>query len=354
MPNVSIPKKVLIAPLDWGLGHATRCIPVINEFLNQGCEVQVASSGAPLILLKEEFSSLKFHSLVPYNAKYSASLPFLLKILLQVPKFVATVRKEHRQLEKIVHDEKIDLVISDNRYGCWSQKVKSIFICHQLILKAPFSYVIAGLYEKAIKRFSECWVPDEEGKDSLAGELAMNTRLKPKYIGVLSRMKWRHSQTRYEIMVILSGPEPQRSIFEKIIFKELKDSNKKCLVVRGLPGEKERSVRGSLEYVSHLNAQEMNSAILESELIISRSGYSTIMDLTVLGKRAIFVPTSGQTEQEYLAKELMKKKIAFSMTQDNFNLQQALSHSKGYSGFGLRNENVELNKAVKRLLDENY
>src|SRR5689334_10706479 len=169
MPNDSIPQKVLVTPLDWGLGHATRCIPVINEFLKQGCEVQIASSGAALILLKEEFPSLKFHPLVSYNARYSASLPFLVKILLQIPKFIATVRKEHRQVEEIILSEKIDLIISDNRYGCYSEKVKSVFIGHQLTLKAPFSFVIAGLYEKAIKRFSECWVPDEEGKNSLAG-----------------------------------------------------------------------------------------------------------------------------------------------------------------------------------------
>jgi len=155
-------KKVLVAALDWGLGHATRCVPVISEFLKQGCEVQIASSGDALTLLREEFPELKFHLLSPYNAKYSAALPLLVKVILQIPKFSSTIKKEHRQLEDIIVSEGIDLVISDNRYGCWSRNVKSIFICHQLVLKAPFSFVIAGLYEKKIRRFSECWVPDEE------------------------------------------------------------------------------------------------------------------------------------------------------------------------------------------------
>lgn len=354
MPKASPIKRVLITPLDWGLGHATRCIPIINEFLRQECEVQIASSSTALVLLKEEFPGLKFHTVASYNAKYSASIPVVIKILEQIPKFMSTIRKEHRQMEKIVQDEGIDLVVSDNRYGCWSSKVKSIFVGHQLTLKPPiFSAIFNFLHLRVIKRFSACWVPDDEGNQSLAGELAINANLKSQRVGVLSRMKWHDSQTRYDLMAILSGPEPHRTIFERIILKELTGLNKKCLVVRGLPGEVARTKQGDLETVSHLNGKEMNKAILESSLIISRSGYSTIMDMAVLGKKAIFVPTPGQVEQEYLAKELMKKKIAFSMPQDNFNLQEAMVEEKTYSGFMRRNENTQLSKTIKELLDEN-
>jgi UDP-N-acetylglucosamine transferase subunit ALG13 len=274
-------------------------------------------------------------------------------MLIQVPKVLMVIKEEHSQIREIVKQEKIDIIISDNRYGCWSDKTKNIFICHQLNLMPPvFSSFVNLMHRRLIEKFSECWVPDEEGKEALAGDLVINPKLKLKRIGLLSRMKWRQSQIRYEITVILSGPEPQRSIFERIILNELKVSNKKSLVVKGLPGEKEHTVVNNCEIIGHLRAQEMNDAILESELIISRSGYSTIMDLAMLAKRAIFVPTPGQPEQEYLAKELMKKKITFSMPQDSFNLQSALLQSKEYSGFKRRNENVELNKVVNNLLNE--
>lgn len=353
MPKVSTSKKVLVAPLDWGLGHATRCVPVINEFLKQGCEVQIASNGSALVLLKEEFPKLKFYVIESYGVKYGGILPFMVKIIIQIPKILRVISKEHNQIEKIVEQEKIDIIISDNRYGCWSGKTRNVFISHQLTLLTPvFSSFVNSKHKRLIEKFSVCWVPDEEGAESLAGELAINSNLKPRYIGLLSRMKWSESQIRYEIMVILSGPEPQRSIFEGIMMKELKSSNKKCLVVRGLPGQSERTESDNCTYISHLNAQEINNAILESELIISRSGYSTIMDLAHLGKRAIFVPTPGQPEQEYLAEKLMKKKITFSMPQDSLNLQYALLQAAAYAGFTRRNENTELSKAVKALLDE--
>jgi uncharacterized protein (TIGR00661 family) len=353
MRIASTSKRVLITPLDWGLGHATRCIPVINEFLKQGCEVQIASSGGALLLLKEEFPVLKFHSIVSYNVKYSVNLPFAFKMFLQTLKFIWAIRREHQQINKIVIDEKIVFVISDNRYGCWSVKAKSIFIGHQLKLKTPiFSYFINALHQRAINKFSECWAPDVKGDESLSGELTLNINLKPKYIGHLSRMKRYNTTIRYQILVIISGPEPQRTIFEEMVLRELTATNKRCLVVRGIPPEHVRTLSDNLEVVNHLCTSEMNQVILESELIISRSGYSTIMDLAALGKKAIFVPTPGQMEQEYLANELMKKRIAFSMPQDNFNLQWALSEVEKYTGFNLKKENVGLSKTIERFINE--
>src|SRR5690349_9583884 len=168
----ALKKKILVAPLDWGLGHATRCIPIINEFLSQGCEVQIASSGDALVLLKEEFPDLKFHSIVSYGAEYSRSLPFTIKILLQIPKFVRAIKKEHNETQTIVEREKIDLVISDNRYGCWSKEVLSVFIGHQLNLLTPiFSWLGNYLQRRAIQKFSRCWIPDNEGEKSVADEL---------------------------------------------------------------------------------------------------------------------------------------------------------------------------------------
>src|SRR5882724_5962238 len=175
MSNKETFKKVLVAPLDWGLGHATRCIPVINEFIKQGCEVQIASSGSALVLLKKEFPSTKFHELVPYQAEYTASLPFAFKILLQLPKFLREIKREHQQIETIIESEKIDLIISDNRYGCWSEQVPSVLIIHQTTLRVSmFKSFINYFHQVAIRRFSHCWVPDFESDESLTGELSIN------------------------------------------------------------------------------------------------------------------------------------------------------------------------------------
>src|SRR5882724_7091873 len=165
MSSASTSRKVLVTPLDWGLGHATRCIPVINEFLKQDCEVQIASSGGALVLLKKEFPSLKSHSIASYNAKYSTLLPFMVKILLQMPKFMKAIKKEHQQIEKIVREEKITLIVSDNRYGCWAENAHSVLITHQVnIIMAPawkwLEAIINFGNHKQIRRFTECWIPD--------------------------------------------------------------------------------------------------------------------------------------------------------------------------------------------------
>lgn len=346
-------KKILIAPLDWGLGHATRCVPVINEFLNQGCEVQIASSGDALVLLKEEFPDLKFHSIASYGAEYSISLPFMVKILLQMPKFLRAIKQEHKEIEAIVEREKIDFVVSDNRYGCWLREIPSIFISHQLNLRAPIFARLANYFQdRAIRKFSLVWIPDNEGSESLAGELT-STNLRARHIGVLSRLKWSESSNLYDIAAIVSGPEPQRAIFEKIVIRELKQSGKRCLVVRGLPGKNDKINENEIEIVDHLPTSEMNRAILESELVISRPGYSSIMDLAALGKKAIFIPTPGQTEQEYLAAYLGRKKIAFAMRQNKFNLQVALNKVKNYNGFNrIEGNNLLLKETIEQLLHE--
>src|SRR5579871_236353 len=146
-------KKVLVTPLDWGLGHATRCIPIIHELLRQNCEVQIATSGTAITLLRDEFPQLKIHELISYRIAYSKYLQFVVKMMMQVPRLMVTIRKEHRQIERIVSHEKIDIIISDNRYGCWSRSVKSILVIHQLTIMSPmFSGIVNFFHTKAIKK----------------------------------------------------------------------------------------------------------------------------------------------------------------------------------------------------------
>ncbi|MBS1487598.1 MAG: glycosyltransferase [Bacteroidetes bacterium] len=337
--------------MDWGLGHATRCIPVINELLRNGCEVQMASSGQALTLLREEFSSLKSFKLIPYSATYSSWLPLRLKVALQLPKFLYAIWKEHRQIKRIVSDEKIDFIISDNRYGCWSAQKPSVFIGHLLNVEVPlFQRMLNRYHSYLINRFSICWIPDTT-ENSLSGKLSAAKLKHVKYIGLLSRMKWKAAEIQYEIIAVISGPEPQRTIFEKKIRAQLLASKKKSLVVKGLPESPHRSQTDNLTEVSHLHSAELNEALLQSALVICRSGYSSVMDLATLGKKAIFVPTPGQPEQEYLADEMMKKGIAYAMPQHELDIAKAIDESKKITGFGIYQHTNNLREAVRELID---
>ncbi len=346
-------KKILICPLDWGLGHATRCIPIIRELLTRGCEVKVASSGDALALLKSEFPALSFYEITGYRPFYGSSKWFALSLALQIPKFSRAIRREHEEIGKIVQQEAIEVIISDNRYGCWSAEVPAILITHQINIKAPrlLSRMVNSVNRRWIGKFTSCWVPDREGANSLAGDMSANPGIDINYIGPLSRFSRREPlNTKYEVLAIISGPEPQRKIFETLVRHELKKSGKKALMVRGLPQLNERTNDGMLEEVAHLTADKLNQVILESEMIISRPGYSTIMDLAALGRKAVFVPTPGQPEQEYLGKELMARKIAFCVSQGKFTLDHALSESIHYTGFENHSGDHLLQTALDKLL----
>lgn len=326
-------KKVLVAPLDWGLGHATRCVPVIHEFLSQGCEVQIASSGDALVLLKEEFPDLKFHSIVSYRAEYSSTIPFMVKILLQMPKFLSAIKREHTETEAIIEREKIDFVISDNRYGCWSDKKPSILITHQvnILMSARWrwlEWLINFGNHSRIRKFTACWVPDVP--DGITGKMTAASTMRLTHIGMLSRFEKQKAKMTYDVLAIVSGPEPQRSLLEEKLKRQLKQSGRNYFIVRGKPSER---MSPGAHQIDHANASQLNKLIESSQIIIARSGYTTVMDLWKLGKHAIFIPTPGQTEQEYLASELKRKGVAFSQHQREFDLQQCLLESKGYRGF---------------------
>ncbi len=327
-------KKIVIAPLDWGLGHATRCIPIINEFLNRGCEVQIASSGLALVLLKKEFPELKVHSLWSYHVAYSIRIPFMIGIFFQAPKFLWAIRNEHQQMERIVKMENIDLIISDNRYGCWSAHVPSILITHQVNIRmAPVwkwleRFINYGNHRQ-IKKFTECWVPDFP--NGITGRMTEPANLKVRFIGMLSRLKKIDTPIKFDILALISGPEPQRSVFERMLRGQLIRSGLNYFMVKGKPGSLESGMNAN--EVNHLTGAALNEAIQSANVIISRSGYTTIMDLCKLGKKAIFIPTPGQTEQEYLADQLESKGIAFFQNQADFDLAFALKESKKHKGF---------------------
>lgn len=335
MPATKFNKhRVLIAPLDWGLGHATRCIPIIKAFEKQGWEVMIATDGAGAFLLRQEFPHLQLLELEGYKVAYSRSkwtLPF--KMVMQVPRILSVIKKENAWLQNTIDKYKIDLVISDNRYGMYSNKVPCIFITHQLKIKATFHWMekkIQQLNYKYISRFTECWVPDAE-INSLAGDLSHPTELHPfplQYIGPLSRFKKQMAAIKYKYAFVISGPEPQRSLFEKKILKDIAQLKDDVLIIRGKPGDEQAlSLQQNATALNHLNGEALEKALNSAEYIVSRPGYTTVMEIAALQKKSILVPTPGQTEQEYLGKYLKRQGLAFSVSQNDFSLIKALQEA---------------------------
>ena len=326
--------KVLVAPLDWGLGHATRCIPIIKELIELNCEVVIAADYHIYFLLKNEFPSTVFLRLRGYEMEYSRNKNWLyLKLLRQAPGLLWNIQMEHKWLDKVIEQYNIDAVVSDNRFGMHSKKVPCIYITHQLLIKTGNSFIekiAQKIHAYFIKKYKICWVPDRK-QNGLAGALSHPKKVDSivKYIGPLSRFrKIENMEKKFDLLVSISGPEPQRSIWEKAILSELKNYEGTVLILRGLPNDAhEINLPNSrIKMVNHLPAAELNLALEQSEIVISRSGFTTIMDLVKLKKNAILVPTPGQTEQEYLAKFLMKKGFFYSTTQENFSLKKSLEH----------------------------
>lgn len=330
-------KRILVAPLNWGLGHATRCIPIINALLTQGFTPVIASDGDALNLLKKEFPGLEFHELPSYKIKYAKNgKNFKIKLLWDSPKMLKAIQKEKKQTKKLVKEFNIDGIISDNRLGVCYKKVPSVFITHQLnVLTGNTTWMTTKLHQNIIKKFDECWVPDTKKQPNLSGKLGhlKNSKLKIKYLGPLSRFTKTDAPKKYDLMVLLSGPEPQRSMLEEKIFDELIGYNDDVLFVKGIIEEEQKisSLRGNIVVYNYMSSKALERAINESKLVLCRSGYTTLMDLAKLEKKAFFIPTPGQFEQEYLAKRLNKKEIAPTCQQDDFTLE-LLKKVKDYKG----------------------
>jgi len=336
----------LVIPLDWGLGHATRCVPIIRALLANGCEVLIAAEGATESLLKHEFQQLRFIPLTGYRISYSKKkywLPF--KIIAQVPWILMRIYKEHQWVKKNVKIHSITAIIADNRFGLYHSTLPSVYITHQLLIKTgnPFTEKVAQkIHYWFIKKYSVCWVPDFVGPNNIAGELShpVNRPKNITYIGGLSRFENRGAfEKKYDLLMLVSGPEPQRTIFESLLLIQLENFKGKSLLVRGLPGIaavdendfETRNNQPNLTIKNHLAAEELNEVIQQSDLVVCRSGYTTIMDLIKLNKKAILVSTPGQTEQEYLAAHLMQQQIFYAVSQQHFNLGESLAAASGFT-----------------------
>ena len=334
-----MPFKVLVAPLDWGLGHATRCVPLIKALKQAQCHVYVAGNPTALKLLQQEVTGVEYLPLDGYNIRYSSKRYMAWKILQQIPKIIRAVQKEHRWLQNIVTTHQVQLVFADNRYGLHHKDATCVFITHQLRIKAPFSWlesIIQKINYRFINRFDACWVPDYKGELNIAGPLSHPKQLPAvpvQYIGPLSRLKAPEIPTGivYKWLILLSGPEPQRSILERLVIKAITTLQQPVVLVRGLPlASASLPVPPHCRVINHLPAKDLQLLFAQSEYIVSRSGYTTIMEILALRKKSILIPTPGQTEQEYLARHLMGQHWCYGFEQQE-NVAQHLQLAQSFS-----------------------
>ncbi len=324
--------SVLVSPLDWGLGHATRCIPLIAYLLELNCRISVAGEGAVIELIKKEFPTIECIPLRGYRIQYpKQDFFFIPKLLIQLPKIISSIIREHQWLTRQLKEKKWDWIISDNRYGLYSPHTNSIFITHQPKIITGLGKWIDGLAARLLKhqieKFNCCWIPDISSEQNIAGKLdnADGLPVNIRYIGPVSRLNNSTAQTDEHILVLLSGPEPQRSILEHLLIDQLKDSNEKILFIRGLPlAEISMAPTHNITFKNHLSSRELSLCMSAAKMVICRSGYSTIMDLLKLNKKALLIPTPGQTEQGYLAERLSKFGWFVVQQQDELNVIEAL------------------------------
>ena len=322
-------KNILIAPLNWGLGHAARCIPIIKNLQQQGHRIIIASDGAALAFLKAEFPDLSFEKLPAYHITYARKPRLnIWHLWRQMPHVLNVIRQERQKTKALIQKHRIDVLISDNRFGVYAPQVKSIYITHQLqVLSGPLTWLTTWVHAKIYKKFDEIWVPDLRGTPNLSGRLGHPQTLpdKVKYIGALSRMVPRDAPQQYDVLAILSGPEPQRHLLEEKLLGALSQLALKTALVQGrVKGPKTQTSIQGVDVYNYLTTKDLESLINRSESIILRSGYTSIMDMAVMQKKVLLIPTPGQPEQVYLAKHLTLNFEILFQNQQNIVLNQDL------------------------------
>ncbi len=325
-------RTVLVAPLDWGLGHAGRSVPLIRALRQLGCQVLIASAGDALALLRAECPDVPAYELPAYGIRYPTG-HMAWNMLRQAPRLAAAVGREHRWLRRFVREHPLDLVISDSRFGCFHPRVPGVLLTHQLepIVPVPGTAVRTG-YRAMLHRFREIWIPDFPPPDDLAGCLSDPGayRVPVRYLGWLSRFEKGQASVATpvtDLLVLLSGPEPQRTRLEERLWPQLQASRLRIRLVRGLPGQPARlpqlAATGSIIVENALYGEALQTAIVSARVVLCRSGYSTLMDLAALRRPAILIPTPGQTEQLYLAERVQRQGWGLARPQATFQLSEA-------------------------------
>jgi hypothetical protein len=361
-------QNILICPLEWGLGHAGRMIALATKLREMGYNILFGAGEKQLSFLRTEMPGLTYISFPGFSPGYSRFLPQYLALLLKIPLLLYHIILEHIRLKRIIPEYAIDIVISDNRFGLWNRHIKTVYVTHQPLIPLPkpfawFESIGLMLHRLVINRYSFCFIPDLPGDLNVSGRLSHGLKLprNTRFIGILSRfsglsssgngspVSFRHNT------VILSGPEPQRGILEKKLADILKDREHPAVILCGKPDMPAGTIRsGNIIYFNHLPGIAMKEVISESEAIITRSGYTTIMELISLNCSALLIPTPGQTEQEYLARYLSKNGWFAAVSQRELNRVTPLPSINSKWGNEITVESgVLLEKALKEMSEEN-
>jgi len=313
--------------LNWGLGHATRCIPIIKALQENGFTPILASDGDALAMLRKEFPYLKALELPSYEIEYAKDgADFKWKMLKSMPRMMDAILEEKKIVKQWVKEYNLIGIISDNRLGVFSKKVHSVFMTHQLnVLTGNTTWISSKLHQHIIKKYDECWVPDYEDAPNLTGKLGhlKNALDHIKYIGPLSRLQKKEVPVKYDLMIILSGPEPQRSILEHRLRDMIDDFKGNVVFICGNMALQQSKIQvDHVTFYNFMTTEQLEQTFNESKIVLCRSGYTTVMDLAALEKKAFFIPTPGQYEQEYLAKRLKKHGLFPYSKQEDFTFEK--------------------------------
>lgn len=321
-------KRILVAPLDWGLGHSARCVPIIQRLIASGAVPVIGADKGPLALLRAEFPELEHVRIPGVDVRYSRTSNQLWSMARQFPAMVRSVQAERALFDRLRGRLRLDAVISDQRFGLRSPELPSVLITHQVFPFTPFAQAaLRKLNLRHIARFDRCWVMDEPQAPGLAGELSHGAALpkNARYIGTVSRMGGQgEACDRYAIVAVISGPEPQRTLLEHRLMEQLGRVSGDHLLVLGQPDKPRNERLGSVTIRSHMSGNELAGAMSGARLIVSRSGYTTLMDLVALGRSALIIPTPGQEEQEYLGCLHARTGRFIVQRQDRIDLRAAM------------------------------
>jgi UDP-N-acetylglucosamine transferase subunit ALG13 len=358
--------NILICPLEWGLGHAARMIPVAAKLSSMGHNVIIASGEEHSALFRFELPGLSYINLSGFKPSYSRFLPQYLSMLFRIPSLLRHIASEHNRLKRIISVNNIDVVISDNRFGLWNRKTTTVYVTHMPLIPfpAPFRFlepVGVSLHRAVIRRYTFCWIPDLQGEINLSGRLSHSVRLSPntRFIGILSRFSDSSClnpgpvRSAEHNTVILSGPEPQRGILKEKLLTILRNRVETTYIFEGKPLVGTRiASSGNIRSYTHLPESEMAKIISDSKCVITRSGYTTIMELVSLGTQALLIPTQGQTEQEYLAEYLSEKGWFSSVSQKELGKEILLPRLKAsWPADIVQKSNILLAEALNELLE---
>lgn len=353
--------KIIYAVCSWGLGHATRSLPVIRRLLNENNELIIISNGRSLELLKKELNQdIEYFDIPDYPMLISEnSRQFMAKSVIYWPKFISRLESGFNKLKKILENRKCDKIISDCRYDIYSRKIPSFFITHQIRILNPLRL---KMFEKGseifnlffFKRFAGVIVPDYKD-DNLSGDLSHNLNRidenKLHYVGVLSDFKKKNIKKDVDYFISISGPEPQRTIFEEKILSQIDNLNGRIIITLGKSESRKKNYNNDIETYSFLSKEKREDFLNRSKLVISRSGYSTIMDLAVVKTKAYMSPTPGQIEQEYLGDYHTKKGTFYSVNQDHIDFIDGLEIAKKTTGIKMV---CDVDKTVENLINVVY